>query len=156
VDPDANLLDGFARGVMKPPDQPPVSLTDDDIVALAIFVSGGDDLDGARAAIEPARVARSQRAGERRVQQTLSRIRWAHADPERGRAAFVSFGCHLCHDNPNNPDVAAPALAGIGKRLSREDLARWIIAPPQTKMPSYGDCLDLAVVADLCEHLSQL
>jgi mono/diheme cytochrome c family protein len=40
VDPDAFVAPGYVRGVMRRYEEPPISLTDDEIVALATFVAG--------------------------------------------------------------------------------------------------------------------
>jgi mono/diheme cytochrome c family protein len=154
IDPDAYVVPSYARGVMKPPDRPPVSLTDDDIVALAVFVSGEPDLRGARAAIEPARKARNQRQEQRRVDGMLAHVRFSDADRSRGEILYREMGCGLCHDNPRNPELQAPCLHGVGARMSHKDLARWLVAPPQTKMPSYEAVLDPSQIADLCEYMA--
>jgi hypothetical protein len=38
--PDAVVTPGYVRGIMKPYWQPPISLSDDEIIALAAFVAG--------------------------------------------------------------------------------------------------------------------
>jgi mono/diheme cytochrome c family protein len=43
VTPDAITVSGYAPGVMKDYTQPPISLTDDEIIALAAFVAGEGD-----------------------------------------------------------------------------------------------------------------
>lgn len=40
VDPDAFVVSGYARSVMKRYEEPPIALTDDEIVALAAFLAG--------------------------------------------------------------------------------------------------------------------
>jgi sulfur-oxidizing protein SoxX len=73
----------------------------------------------------------------------------AAGDGERGRAITESRTqglCVLCHALPGVPQVHAgtigPNLAGVGARLSVEDLRTRLIAPerfnPQTVMPSYA------------------
>jgi mono/diheme cytochrome c family protein len=68
VEPDAFVVPGYARGVMPRQEEPPVALTDDEIVALAVFLSrGGPAVDeaaiaAARARIAAVRTARSARA----------------------------------------------------------------------------------------------
>ncbi len=156
IDPDAKITKGYVRGVMKPPDQPPVSLTGDDIVGLSLYISGADDVDGARAAIAPARAAREQRKRQRQIDGEIRRVSLARGDAVRGAALYESLGCTLCHGNPRNSEVKAPDLAGVGDRLSREDMAMWLISPPATKMPSYGECTQPQQVADLCEYIASL
>jgi mono/diheme cytochrome c family protein len=68
VDPDAVVVSGYARGVMKRYEEPPIALTDDEIVALAAFVAGEGEgvravdlraLGAARARIATVRAART-------------------------------------------------------------------------------------------------
>ena len=67
VDPDAYVVSGYARGVMPRQEDPPVSLSDDEIVSLAVFLSrGGPAVDettvaAARASVARARAARAAR-----------------------------------------------------------------------------------------------
>lgn len=56
VDPDAFVVPGYARGVMKRYEEPPISLTDDEILALATFVAG----QGGAPRIDPAAVTRAR------------------------------------------------------------------------------------------------
>jgi hypothetical protein len=56
----------------------------------------------------------------------------------------------MCHDSPLRRDLAAPDLAGLAARLSRADVARWVIAPAPGKMPSYEAVLTVENLADLC------
>ncbi len=155
IDPDVKITKGYVRGVMKPPDRPPVSLTDDDIVGLALYISGEDDFDGARAAIAPARAAREERRRDRELDGERRRISFAPGDATRGAELYESLGCKLCHGNPHHPSKA-PNLAASGKRLSKQDLARWLIAPPETNMPSYAHCTVPQEIADLCEYMTSL
>jgi mono/diheme cytochrome c family protein len=47
VDPDAFVVPGYARGVMKRYEEPPISLTDDEILSLATFLaSQGSGVEG--------------------------------------------------------------------------------------------------------------
>jgi hypothetical protein len=70
VDPDAYVVSGYARGVMRPYEEPPISLTDDEIVELSAFLAGEGPgaeridraaLGRARARIGVTRQARSAR-----------------------------------------------------------------------------------------------
>jgi L-cysteine S-thiosulfotransferase len=73
----------------------------------------------------------------------------AAGDAERGRAIAESRTqglCVLCHALPGLPTVQAgtigPNLAGVGVRLSVDDLRARLVAPdrfnPETVMPSYA------------------
>lgn len=60
VDPDLVVVPGYAAGVMRRYDEPPIALSDDDIVALAVFLTGcdGAGLAAARQHLSVARAAR--------------------------------------------------------------------------------------------------
>lgn len=66
LDPDRVIVPTYAPKVMKRLDQPPVSLTDDEILAIAAFVSGGAcpkqaaDIAAARHFFGPCRLARDR------------------------------------------------------------------------------------------------
>jgi L-cysteine S-thiosulfotransferase len=81
------------------------------------------------------------------------------ADAERGRAIAESRTqglCVLCHALPGVPPVQAgtigPNLAGVGARLSADDLRARLVSPErfnaETVMPSYARSDGLARVAN--------
>lgn len=72
VDPDAFVVAGYARSVMKRYEEPPIALTDEEIVALAAFLAGQGpgvsplrelDLSRARQRVDVTRRARQARLG---------------------------------------------------------------------------------------------
>jgi L-cysteine S-thiosulfotransferase len=82
----------------------------------------------------------------------------AAGDAARGRAIAESRTqglCVLCHALPGVPPVQAgtigPSLAGVGGRLSADDLRARVVAPERfnaaTVMPSYARSDGLARVA---------
>jgi mono/diheme cytochrome c family protein len=161
VDPDADVAPGYARGVMRAPDTPPIALSDDDVIAIAAFLVDDPaapltdaDLAAGRARIGKARDIRRRRVADAQLEAFLRTIPWSSGDGRRGHARYQALGCPLCHNNPNNPDVGAPELHSAGQRLGRDDLARWIVAPPKTRMPSYRDVVRALDVADLCQYLT--
>lgn len=157
LDPTALTIEGYGEGVMKPGDEPPIALTDDEVVALAAFVVGDGlteaDLVAARAACGPAKAARRQRAADQRLEGALARVPWAAGDARAGAAVWRRLQCGLCHDNPRHPQPA-PSLGGVGARLAPADIARWIIAPPLgTRMPSYADLVEGEDLAHLTAYV---
>jgi sulfur-oxidizing protein SoxX len=89
---------------------------------------------------------------------TFTGIALADGDPQRGRAIvadrFVGM-CLLCHKAPIPEERfqgdLAPDLAGVGARLSREELRARVIDPrranPKTIMPAYFSTEGLTRVA---------
>lgn len=143
VDPDGKVTEGYAPGVMTPPDRAPISLGDDEIVSVAIYVLGAEpttaELGEARSAIPAARKAREGRREDRRVDGLIARAGLGGGDPALGRVAFEKAGCALCHGDATR----APPLDGVGARLNQADIARWILAPPSKKMPAYEETIAL-------------
>lgn len=91
------------------------------------------------------------------------------ADPERGLALVVDYGCHACHAIPgvNGPrGVMGPPLEGFGRRVmivgsypnTTDNLMRWIENPtrmiPSTAMPEMGVTTDEA--RDIAAYLHDL
>ena len=70
----------------------------------------------------------------------------AHAaDPARGREVVLAAGCPACHEVPGGgrpPERPGPSLAGVGERLSAEEIFWWIVDASRfkadTAMPAYG------------------
>lgn len=58
--------------------------------------------------------------------ERLAKVDWSTGDPQRGQAAYVRFNCTACHTGNTR---LGPSLAGIAKRLSRDDLFRHINEP---------------------------
>jgi cytochrome c2 len=156
IDPDAVVTPGYVSGVMKPPDLPPISLCDDDLVAVATFLAmtgRAEDVRAAREFIPTARRQRAIRRAQHQADDLVSRTHFDRGDATRGAEVFQHLGCPTCHDNPE-PALLAPTLAGIGMRLPPPDLARRVVSPSRTGMPSYGDCLRTDDLAALCSYLA--
>ncbi len=71
VDPDAFVVPGYVRGVMKRYEEPPIALSDDEIVALAAFLAaqgpGAPAIDDAALGRARQRIAITRRAREARL-----------------------------------------------------------------------------------------
>ncbi len=65
---------------------------------------------------------------------TMSRVDWAAGDAGRGEAVFRARQCASCHEGAT---AMGPDLAGVGRRLSREDLFAAIVAPSRDVAPAY-------------------
>ena len=67
------------------------------------------------------------------------------ADPDQGRQIALGVGCTACHEVPGvsaSGKSTAPSLAGVGSRLSQDEIFWWIVDAsrfnPATPMPAYG------------------
>jgi mono/diheme cytochrome c family protein len=166
VDPDVYVVPKYVTGVMKAPDEPPIALTDDEIVAVAAYLAGEGaaaplkpgDLAQARARIAQARAVRDERRRQSRTDVTLAAIDWTKADAARGKAVFDRLGCASCHGNPKaKPDARGllpPDLRGVGARLGVKEIARWVIDPPQNRMPNFASSVAGQELADLAAHVA--
>ena len=161
IDPDAVIAPSFARGVMTPPDRAPINLHDDEVVAVAVFLAsdGGPAIDaaalaGARARIALTRKARATRIADARAAELLARVPWRAGDSARGAAVMQRLGCANCHDDPSRARLGAPSLIDVARRLPREDIVRWVIAPPTKNMPTYQGAVSGQELADLAARLT--
>lgn len=63
------------------------------------------------------------------------------ADSARGRELVNSLGCKGCHKVEGKGGSVGPALDGVGKRLSADQIQKKLLDPkttnPKSTMPSY-------------------
>ena len=78
----------------------------------------------------------------------------------RGREVYRREGCRACHSIDGEGNRRSP-LNGVGARLDRETIRRWIVEPksmnPRVRKPAY-DALseeDLAALIAYLEHLRE-
>lgn len=69
---------------------------------------------------------------------TLGRVDWKAGDPARGATVFRARQCASCHEGPA---AMGPDLAGVGRRLSRDDLFAALVAPARDVAPAYRPLL---------------
>lgn len=154
--PDVHIVKSYKPGVMSPPDEEPISLADEDVVRLAAYMAGvGVDtpvtaaqLELAKGAIDSAKSARQKSRGRKAAEAAVDRIDLAGADKSRGDKLYKELQCARCHEDPES-EVPAPTLDGIEARLSATEVVRWLIAPPEGGMPSFGESLADDALRDL-------
>jgi putative heme-binding domain-containing protein len=71
---------------------------------------------------------------EEALRKMLSSVKWDAGDFDRGRKLFVGRGCQTCHGGNAR---LGPDLAGVGKRLNRDDLLTSIVNPSRDVSPAY-------------------
>ncbi len=73
-------------------------------------------------------------------------------DAETGRSLFVRYGCNSCHAVSSHGRQVGPDLAGIERRMSKEELRQFVLNPAEgVAMPSYQGRIsekDLDLVAE--------
>jgi mono/diheme cytochrome c family protein len=170
--PNAFIVPGFSPG-MPEIDKPPVALTDDEILAVISYLqtlggtptvtvdmtmpyAGGgeatpDQLASAGTAgagAGAAAPAAAQGAGEAAAEE-------APATAAGGAAAalLASYGCHECH----SPEPGGErSLAGVGARLDRAAIQRWLTDHQPPLPASYTDRVTLADVRSMTDYLTTL
>ena len=68
------------------------------------------------------------------IRTMLPAVKWDAGDLERGRKLFRDRGCQTCHGGSAR---LGPDLAGVGRRLSREDLLTSLLSPSRDVAPAY-------------------
>lgn len=68
------------------------------------------------------------------IRKLLPNVKWQAGDVERGRKLYRDRGCQTCHLGTTR---IGPDLAGVGKRLSRDDLLTSIVNPSRDVAPAY-------------------
>jgi len=78
-------------------------------------------------------------------------------DDAMARGLLNSLGCKGCHSFEDSGGSLGPALDGVGKRLTREQIEAKMLTPkttnPASMMPAYGHLAeeDLAALIDFLE-----
>src|SRR5262245_52123293 len=71
---------------------------------------------------------------EESLRKALPTVNWAAGDVDRGRKLYRDRSCLACHSATTR---IGPDLAGVTKRLSREDLLTAIVNPSRDVAPTY-------------------
>ena len=108
--PNAYVVSGFPKGLMKPIDKPPIALSDDEITSVVLYLAeaSGVPVD------DPAVVVEAQRpfaSGSVVVEAEGAGIELPEGEPMLGEKVFVEMKCTRCH-----------ALAGLDVELSEDEM----------------------------------
>src|SRR5262249_3394707 len=71
---------------------------------------------------------------EAAIRKLLPNVKWEAGAIDRGRKISHDRGCQACHSATTR---IGPDLAGVGKRLSRDDLLTAIVNPSRDVAPAY-------------------
>jgi mono/diheme cytochrome c family protein len=171
-DPNAYVVPGFAPG-MPAIDKPPIALSDDEIKAVIAYLQtlGGEatitmatqlpfaagaevtsDVDPPGGEDAPAALAgeASEGAVGTAAAATLTE---AGAVGGGGSALLARHGCTACHATEPG---GAETLAGVGSRLSRQEIRRWLIDHEPPLPATYVDRVTLAEVRSMTDYLLSL
>lgn len=158
--PNSYIVPGFNPG-MPEIDKPPIALSDDEIKAVIAYLQtlGGEATitmatvlpfaEGAEPTsdVDPpggATVAEATAAA-----QVAATTEAGAIGAGGGEALLARYGCAACHGGGG-----ANSLAGVGARLDRAAIQRWLIAHEPPLPASYRDRVTLAEVEAMTEHLA--
>ena len=179
--PNAYVVEGFSKGLMKPINRPPIALSDDEITSVISYLlseAGAADSvpdEVMAAVVEAQRVyALAPVADEGGVPG----VPIPEGDAEEGYYVFEEMKCHSCHKIEGYEFESAgdaeggvgPDLTGIGDIQTREYLAESILDPNavivtgegfeaedgNSKMPEFHDTMSLREFLDLIAFLATL
>ncbi|MFQ5911674.1 MAG: c-type cytochrome [Nitrospinota bacterium] len=178
-DPNAFVVPGFSKGLMKPINRPPIALSDEEITAVITYLlsQGGQEVDANLVGQinkdqQPFRVAAAQELPE-----AGPTLKIPEGDPETGYEVFQRLECYECHkienfEFPVSEETAGvgPDLTGIGEIQTRVYLFESILSPNavvvqgpgytgndgNSKMPQFHDVMTVSQLQDLVAFLSGL
>jgi len=170
--PNAFIVPGFNPG-MPEIDKPPVGLTDDEILAVISYLqtlggtptltvgmsmpySGGSEAtpeqlaSGSMEAAPEAAPAATQGAGEVAAEEAGPAPAASSGD---AAALLASYGCHECHSPQPGGELS---LAGVGSRLDRATIQRWLTDHRPPLPAGYTSRVTLADVRRMTDYLTTL
>jgi mono/diheme cytochrome c family protein len=176
--PSAYVVEGYQDGVMPHVKKPPISLTDDEIRAVLLYlISLSREVDG-EILTALSRAQQPYKAGQIQVKEALAKFQVPEGDQEEGRETFIAMKCYTCHkiEGEKFPVVKAdeggvgPDLTGIGGVQTPLYLFESILNPNavvvqgegfagedgKSKMPEFHDTMTLRQVTDLVAYLASL
>ncbi len=145
-EPDIYIVDGFSSG-MPAINKPPIGLTDQEILAVIAYLQtlGGS----ADVTMDTKLVYTGGAIGGGETGGASGEV--VTAAVVGGSTVLDTYGCARCHDADSPLDPASPSLAGIGARLSPDQLLSKLYNHPG------DDGLDqvtMGELATLVQHLA--
>ena len=176
-DPNAHVVKGFSKGVMKPVNRPPIALEDEQIQATIIYLMSfvGEVSNEVYASVDRAQLP--YKTGKVQVEEVAQTLKIPEGDAEEGRYVFEDMKCYQCHkivgeEFPidKEEEGVGPDLNGIGDVQTLEYLVESILNPNAiiiqgkgytgddglSKMPEYHDTLTIRGLLDIAAYLSSL
>jgi cytochrome c5 len=164
--PEAYIVPGFNPG-MPAIDKPPIALSDDEIKAVIAYLQTlGGEATMTMATVVPYAAGAEPTSdvdppGGATAAEAAAAAQTAAVTPAGapaasgaagGEALLARFGCNECHA----PGGDADPLAGVGGRLDRAAIERWLIAHDPPLPPTYRNQVTLAEVQSLTDYLVAL
>ncbi len=179
--PNAYVVEGFSKGLMKPINKPPIALSDDEITSVIAYLlseAGADDSvpDDVMATVLDAQ--RDFASAKIAMEDVVPGMPVPEGDAEEGFYVFEEMKCHSCHkiegmefESVGDADGGVgPDLTGIADIQTREYLAESVMDPNAvvvagdgfkgedggSKMPEFHDTMTLREFLDLVAFLTTL
>ncbi|MEE9271472.1 MAG: cytochrome c [Candidatus Krumholzibacteria bacterium] len=132
-DPGAYIVEGFNPG-MIPVSKPPVSLTDQEILAVIAYLQslGSTPTVTMQTKLEYAGAAASIPPGT-----ATSAVPAAGTGGQSGQELVTAYGCVGCHSLDTPDKILGPSLYDVGNRLSLAELYESIMDPDATIAEGY-------------------
>jgi mono/diheme cytochrome c family protein len=178
--PNAYVVEGFSKGLMKPINRPPIALSDDEITSvIAYLLSEAGAADVPDEYVVAVRRAQQEYASAPVVAEAAAPgVPLPEGDSEEGYYVFEEMQCHSCHRIEGYEfEAVGDAEGGVGPDLTaiadiqtREYLAESIMEPSAvivagegfvgedglSKMPEFHDTMTLREFVDIVAFLESL
>jgi cytochrome c5 len=160
--PSAYIVPGFNPG-MPQIDAPPITLSDDEIKAVIAYLQtlGGEATitmatvlpfaEGAAPTSDVDPPGGATAAEATAAAQVAATTEAGAIGAGGGEELLARYGCTACHAGQPG---GARSLAGVGARLDRAAIQRWLIAHEPPLPPTYRDRVTLAEVEAMTEILA--
>lgn len=178
LNPSAYIVEGFSDGVMPHVWEPPISLADEQIRSVLVYlISLSKEVDG-ETINAIARAHKPYQTGQVQVKEAKKTFTVPEGDYEDGRDVFVEMKCFSCHkiEEETFPVLeedeggVGPDLTGIGAIQTSTYLFESIANPTAINvagegfldeeglsiMPEFHDTITLRQLADVVAYLSSL
>lgn len=176
--PSAYIVEGYSDGVMPHVWEPPISLPDEGIRSVLVYlISLSREVEG-ETINAVARAQKPYQTGQVKVKGPSKKFAVPEGDLEDGRDVFVEMKCFSCHKIegeefpvlPEDEGGVGPDLTGIGTIQTPIYLFESIVSPAAINvagegfldeeglsiMPEFHDTMTLRQLADIVAYLSIL
>lgn len=141
-EPDVFVVEGFLPG-MPPVHQPPIDLSDDEILAVIAYLQslGGEPTVTLETELrwqseENSEAAQAQ-SGSDQPQTAATAGPSADADMS-GEELFQTYLCNTCHSISEPAEMIGPSLHDLGSRMSRAEIYESILEPDAEVAEGYS------------------
>jgi len=185
-DPNAYIVEGYPKDLMKPINRPPILLSDDEITSVISYLLVKSDVEMAEGTLPEILAAQEPYAsGAVAVAEGGVEFEFPEGDPEEGMVVFAEMRCGKCHTvegmvfNEEVEKGIGPDLTFIGSIQTRTYIVESILEPGkviladppgqkpgdegsyrteygESKMPEFHDSMTLRQLLDIAAFLETL